>query len=61
VLLVAVGNANVRPEWLSVRASWDGGTILAADAVPDVAAGSSIRVIGFENVVRVEHHAVTLQ
>jgi hypothetical protein len=61
VLLVAVGNSNVRPEWLSVRASWDGGTILAADAVPDVAAGSSIRVIGFENVVRVEHHAVTLQ
>lgn len=58
VLVVQSGGTPVRPEWLQVRASWPGSVVLAADAA---GASATLQVIGFENVERVEHHAVTLQ
>jgi len=62
VLVVAVGGADVlRPAWVSVRASWPGNVALDTEALAPEWQGQSLVVIGFEGVVRVEHHLVTLQ
>jgi hypothetical protein len=61
-LVVAVGGADVaRPAWVSVRASWPGNVALDTEALAPEWQGQSLMVIGFEGVVRVEHHLVTLQ
>ena len=61
-LVVAVGGADVaRPAWVSVRASWPGNVALDTEALAPEWQGQSLVVIGFEGVVRVEHHLVTLQ
>lgn len=63
VLVVGVGGADVlRPAWVSVRASWPGNVALDTEALsPEWRGQSPLVVIGFEGVVRVEHHLVTLQ
>lgn len=58
VFHVQSGGSAVRPSWLAVRASWPGGVVLSRDASGPT---DSIQVVGFENLVRVEHHMVTLQ
>jgi hypothetical protein len=61
VLLVQVDGTFVRPEWLPIRASWSGRVALTTDDVASIGSAATIQVIGFEGLVRVEHHPVTLQ
>lgn len=61
VLVVADASGNVRPTWVSVRASWPGGVALDSEAIDPAWRANSLGVIGFEGLVRVEHHLVTLQ
>lgn len=61
VLVVTDASGNVRPTWVSVRASWPGGVALDSEAIDPAWQANSLGVIGFEGMVRVEHHLVTLQ
>jgi len=61
VLVVAGGVNGPPPAWVSVRASWPGNVALDTEALAPEWQGQSLVVIGFEGVVRVEHHLVTLQ
>lgn len=61
VLVVAGGVNGPPPAWVSVRASWPGSVALDTEALAPAWQGQSLVVIGFQGVVRVEHHLVTLQ
>lgn len=61
VFVVADASGNVRPTWVAVRASWPGGVALDSEAIDPAWQANSLRVIGIDGLVRVEHHLVTLQ
>ena len=61
VIVVADAAGSVTPTWGAVRASWPGGLALDSEAIDPAWQANSLGVIGFEGLVRVEHHLVTLR
>lgn len=62
VFVVADASGDVqRPAWVSVRASWPGGVALDGEGIAPDWQAASLRAVGFDGFLRVEHHPVTLQ